>query len=93
MIPQSAELELAAAAPLTWLPLVCGNGRWRERRRRDVQKATSAMAGGAGVQQRRGKNEEECERRTRAIEKNGGVLPLVQGQYSIIPKYDTCRWA
>ena len=74
MIPQSAELELAAAAPLTWLLLICGNGRWRERRRRDVQKATSAMVGGAGVRQRRGKNEEECERRTGAAEKNRGVL-------------------
>ena len=32
------------------------------------------MDGGAGVRQRRGKNEEECERRTGASEKNGGVL-------------------
>ena len=32
------------------------------------------MAGGAGVRRRRGKNEEECERRTGAAEKNGGVL-------------------
>ena len=32
------------------------------------------MDGGAGVRQRRGKNEEECERRTGAAEKNGGVL-------------------
>ena len=32
------------------------------------------MDGGAGMRQRRGKNEEECERRTGAAEKNGGVL-------------------
>ena len=32
------------------------------------------MDGGAGMRQRRGKNEEEYERRMGATEKNGGVL-------------------
>ena len=52
------------------------------------------MDSGAGVRQRRGKNEEECERRTGAAEKNGGVLlSLIHSYRGNMGPYGTCRWA